>query len=146
VEPDSRRRASRRAPASELARRYTELLSENLGQPGFRELLIVAHDMDARRDLIFAMLGSAHRTRFFARPSMAEGARQAEAFDLGGVAREHALDALAAALTVPLATEPELVTFSRRRARGAARRTACATGPVHSRACSRRSPRRASSR
>ncbi|HUF57742.1 MAG TPA: patatin-like phospholipase family protein [Thermohalobaculum sp.] len=99
-------------PRAELARRYTELLGENLGQPGFRELLLAVHDMDARRDLVFAMLGATHRARFFARPSLADGARQAEAFDLSGVAREHALDALAAALTVPLATEPELVTFS----------------------------------
>ncbi|CAN5549390.1 hypothetical protein BH23ACI1_BH23ACI1_28540 [soil metagenome] len=99
-------------PRAELARRYTELLSENLGQPGFRELLVAVHDMDARRDLVFAMLGPAQRTRFFARPALAEGPRQSEAFDLAGVGREHALDALAAALTVPLATEPELVTFS----------------------------------
>jgi hypothetical protein len=96
----------------ELARRYTDLLAENLGQPGFRELLVSVHDMDARRDLIFAMLGPAHRQRFFARPSLGEAARQAEAFDLAGVGREHALDALAAALTVPMANEPELVTFS----------------------------------
>jgi hypothetical protein len=96
----------------DLARRYTDLLAENLGQPGFRELLVSVHDMDARRDLVFAMLGPAHRQRFFARPSLGEAARQAEAFDLGGVAREHALDALAAALTVPMATDPALVTFS----------------------------------
>ena len=34
------------APA-ELGRRYAEMLSENLGQPGFRELLIAVHDVDA---------------------------------------------------------------------------------------------------
>jgi hypothetical protein len=96
----------------DLGRRYTDLLAENLGQPGFRELLVCVHDMDARRDLVFAMLGSTHRQRFFARPSLGEAIRQAEAFDLAGVAREHALDALAAALTVPMATEPELVRFS----------------------------------
>lgn len=98
-------------PRTELARRYTELLAENLGQPGFRELLITVHDLDARRDLVFAMLGAAHRSRFFARPASLE-ARQSEAFDLAGVGRDHALDALAAALAVPLATEPELVTFA----------------------------------
>src|SRR5439155_23478415 len=41
---------------AELARRYTELLAENLGQPGFRELLAVVHDVDAGRDLIFALV------------------------------------------------------------------------------------------
>ena len=31
---------------SDLARRYTEFLAENLGQPGFRELVVVVHDVD----------------------------------------------------------------------------------------------------
>ena len=39
----------------ELARKYVELLAENQGQPGFRELLVTIHDMDARRDLVFAL-------------------------------------------------------------------------------------------
>lgn len=101
------------APArGELARKYVELLSENLGQPGFRELLVITHDMDARRDLVFALLGGTHRGRFFSRPGADVAARQAEAFDLGGIAREHVLDALDAALAIPLATEPHLVRFS----------------------------------
>jgi hypothetical protein len=97
----------------ELARRYVELLSENLGQPGFRELVVIVHDMDARRDLLFALLAPPHRPRFFGRHTAAETpARAAEAFDLSGVAREHALDALAAALSVPIGTEAHLVTFA----------------------------------
>ncbi len=100
-------------PAGELARRYVELLSENLGQPGFRELLVIVHDMDVRRDFVFALLGTAHRQRFFGRPGAADSAGRAiEMFDLSGVAREHALDALAAALALPVATEPHLTTFS----------------------------------
>jgi len=102
------------APAApELARRYVELLADNLGQPGFRELLVAVHDLDARRDLVFAMLGSAHRQRFFGRPGGPEhAARALEVFDLAGVGRDHALDALAAALALPAATEPHLATFS----------------------------------
>jgi hypothetical protein len=98
----------------ELARKYVELLTENLGQPGFRELLVIVHDEDARRDLVFALLRDAHRSRFFARPGGGETAahRHVEAFDLGGVARDHALDSLAGALAVPIATEPHLITFS----------------------------------
>ena len=100
-------------PPLELGRRYVELLLENLGQPGFRELLITAHDMDARRDLVFALLGDAHRSRFYGRPVGGENAvRLTEAFDLAGVARDHAFDALASALAVPIATEPHLITFS----------------------------------
>jgi hypothetical protein len=97
----------------ELARRYVELLSENLGQPGFRELLVTVHDVDARRDFVFALLATSQRQRFFGRPGAAESAvRYLETFDLGAVAREHALDALTAALAVPVATEPHLVTLA----------------------------------
>ena len=100
-------------PAGELARRYVELLSDNLGQPGFRELLVLVHDMDVRRDFVFALLGTAHRQRFFGRPGAADSAGRAlEMFDLSGVARDHALDALAAALALPVATEPHLTTFA----------------------------------
>jgi hypothetical protein len=98
----------------DLGRRYIELLAENLGQPGFRELLIVAHDMDARRDVLFALLGDGQRQRFFgqgARP-VPEGGRAAEAFDLAGIGREHVMDALAANLCVPIATDPHLLRFS----------------------------------
>lgn len=101
-------------PPPELGRRYVELLADNLGQPGFRELLGVVHDLDARQDLVFAFLAEPHRPRFFGRPMAAPDAvRAAEAFDLAGVAREHAMDLLAAALAIPAATEPHTATFSR---------------------------------
>jgi hypothetical protein len=66
--------------------------------------------MDARRDLLFALLGSGHRQRFFARS--ATGARAAEAFDLAGTSRDHLMDALAGALAVPVATDPHLLVFA----------------------------------
>ena len=101
-------------PASkELARRYTELLTENFGQPGFRELLFAVHDLDAHRDLIFAMLGETRRRDLIRRPtSAAADARRAEVFDLAGLGRDYLADAVAAALTVPIATESHLVTFA----------------------------------
>jgi hypothetical protein len=96
----------------DLARRYVELLSDNLGQPGFRELLVSVHDLDARRDVVFALLGHAHRPRFFGRPGAVDSAaRYLESFDLAGVSRDHAFDALAAALAMPIATTPHLTTF-----------------------------------
>ncbi|HWK12261.1 MAG TPA: patatin-like phospholipase family protein [Vicinamibacterales bacterium] len=100
------------APPSqaELGRKYAELLAENLGQPGFRELLIVAHDMDAGRDVVFALLGAAHRGRFFGRPG--DAARAADTVDLGGLGRDHVVDALAAALALPVAAEPHLVRYA----------------------------------
>jgi patatin-like phospholipase len=100
-------------PADELGRRYLELLAENLGQPGFRELLLTVHDVDARRDLIFGLLGPGYRSRFFTRPGFeANATRTVEAFDLLGAARDHALDALNAAVAVPVACEPHLITFA----------------------------------
>jgi hypothetical protein len=100
-------------PRAELARRYLEMLSENLGQPGFRELLIVVHDVDARRDLIFALVGDSRRRQLIRRAtSGAADARRAEVFDLSGVTRDHLTDAVAAALAVPLATEWHPIAFA----------------------------------
>ena len=97
----------------DLGQRYSELLSENLGQPGFRELLTTAHDLDGRRDLVFALLSEPYRRRFFQRRvGETEGDRDLEALDLAGGARRHGFDALAAALSLPVATEPWLVRFS----------------------------------
>lgn len=98
-------------PRAELARRFIDLLTENLGQPGFRELLIIVHDLDARRDLVFALLGGPYRGRFFNRQAP-DTARAVEAFDLTGVARDHALDAVIASLALPIGTEPHLVHFA----------------------------------
>jgi hypothetical protein len=103
------------APATQpgrtaLGRRYTEVLLENLGQPGFAELLLVATDLDARHDVVAALLREPYRADFVAPRSGRD--RQAEALDLAGVARDHAIDILAAALTPPLIAEPALVTYA----------------------------------
>src|SRR3954469_19846994 len=98
---------------SELGRRYAEMLAENIGQPGFRELIITVHDTDAHRDLLFAMVSEDRRRDLIRRPTTeAAEARRAEVFDLAGVARDHLPDAVAAALTIPLATEWHSVTFA----------------------------------
>jgi hypothetical protein len=100
----------------EVSRKYAEMLAENVGQPGFRELLVVAHDLDARRDLTFALLGEPHRSRLFGRRPATRGgsarAPEPAAIDLAGAGREHALDALAGALTLPLASDPHMITFA----------------------------------
>lgn len=98
---------------TDLGRRYTELLGENLGQPGFRELLIAVHDVDARRDLVFALVAESRRRDLIRRPTTdAAETRRAEVFDLSGVARDHLADAIAAALTVPVATDYHLIRFA----------------------------------
>jgi hypothetical protein len=97
----------------ELARRYIELLSENLGQPGFRELVLSAHDVDARRDLVFALVHPSRRRDLVRRSTTeAADARRAEVFDLSGLSRDHLPDVVAAALSVPLLTEWSAVTFA----------------------------------
>jgi hypothetical protein len=98
---------------SELGRRYAELLADNLGQPGFRELVVTVHDVDAHRDLLFALV-SERRRRDLVRRATSEAAdtRRAEVFDLAGIARDHLPDAVAAALSIPLATDWHAMTFA----------------------------------
>jgi len=100
-------------PPPELARRYIEVLAENLGQPGFRELVIAAHDIDAHRDAIFALVSEGRRRDLVRRPTTAAAEnRRAEVFDLAGTARDLLAEAVAASLTIPLATEPHAATFA----------------------------------
>ena len=87
---DSWGRASRAAIHPVLGRRYSEVLVENLGQPGFRELVLVATDLDARQDIIAALLAEPHRRDFLA-PRVGRD-RRSEVLDLAGVGRDHALD------------------------------------------------------
>jgi hypothetical protein len=96
----------------QLSRAYAELLRENLGQPGFRELLVTVHDLDVRRDLVFALVAERYRRDFF-RPRTSAGGdrRTAECFDLAGVAGDHVMDVVRAALSLPVATEVQLIGF-----------------------------------
>jgi hypothetical protein len=94
-----------------LSRRFSELLNENLGQPGFSELLLTAHDLDARRDLVFGLVREPYRRALFPPPT-ATGPRRAEAFDLAGLARDHVIDVLRASLSISGITEPALVRFA----------------------------------
>jgi hypothetical protein len=72
--------------------------------------MIVATDLDARSDIIAALLREPYRRDFIApRPGRE---RRAEALDLAGLGRDHALDVMSAALTPPVVCEPRLVTFA----------------------------------
>ena len=99
----------KRPDRAALGRRYAEVLAESLGQPGFRELMIVTHDLETHRDLVGALLRENYRREFMARRPGRE--RMAEALDLAGLGRDHAIDLVAGALGVPLGTDPHLVTF-----------------------------------
>jgi hypothetical protein len=97
-------------PPAELGRRYAELLHENLGQPGYRELILVAHDLDARRDLVFVLLGDPWRAQTMSAPGGAP--REGELVDLSGAGRVHVADAVAGALAVPLLAEAHRIAFA----------------------------------
>ena len=94
----------------EFGRRYVELLAENLGQPGFRELLLTAHDIDARRDISVTLLAEPHRAAFHDRRSDGRP-REGETIDLAGVQRDAIVTVIEAALSVPLVTEPARLVY-----------------------------------
>jgi hypothetical protein len=97
----------------ELGRRYTEIVADNLGQPGFRELVLLVHDLDAHRDLAFVLVSESRRRDLIRRATIeAAEERRAEIFDLAGVAREYLADVVAGAFSVPVVTEPGLLTFA----------------------------------
>ena len=58
--------ASRVPSEAEVGRRYVSLLSENLGQPGFRELILRTADLEIGGALPFVVLDDAHRGTFAA--------------------------------------------------------------------------------
>ena len=92
-------------------RGYAEVLNEGLGQPGFRELVVIATDLDARRDVVAALLRDPYRGEFFApRP---DRERRAEVLDLAGSGGPQVLEIVGGALTPPLGSEPQLLTFAR---------------------------------
>lgn len=97
--------------AKDLSKRYAELLADSLGQPGFRELLLVVHDMDAHRDLVFGLVRDPFRKALFPPPG-GVSSRRAEAHDLSGGTQAFTADVLAAALTLPGVSEPRLVQFA----------------------------------
>lgn len=99
-----------RPSAADIGRRYVEILADNLGQPGFRELLVGVHDLDARRDLVAAVL-SGEAKAAFDRRRKGPGPREAEVIDLTGPTGEVLVELLVGAQRLPVATAPHLVQF-----------------------------------
>lgn len=112
-----------------LGRQYADVLAESLGQPGFREIVLVATDIDERRDVTAALLREPFRRDFMVpRPNRD---RRAEVLDLGDTGRERTIDVVAAALTPPVACDPHLVTFASNSAwRGEAHRLCDRPGAI----------------
>lgn len=99
-------------PEREFSRRYVDVLIENFGQPGFRELILATHDVDARRDLVFALLADPFRDEFLRQGAGGTPRPDGEVVNLAGVGREHVLDALASGVSVPVLTAGHAMTFA----------------------------------
>lgn len=99
-------------PVRDLSRRYAEVLADNLGQPGFRELIITSHDFDARHDLVFALLAEPFRREFLRSGARGVRRRSGDVVDLAGAGREHVLDALAGSLRLPVLTDGHPIRFA----------------------------------
>ena len=97
---------------ADLSRRYSELLQENLGQPGFRELMLIAHDLDAGRDMVFGLVRDPFRRALFPTAPGVSTSRRAEAHDLGSGTHAFLADVLAAALSLPGVSDERLVRFA----------------------------------
>jgi hypothetical protein len=98
-------------PAHDLSQRYAELLATSLGQPGHRDVLLAVHDLDARRDLVFGLVGGEAGRRQFP-GSAGPSARRAEAFDLATDARSLMVDVVTAAATLPGVSDPHVLRFA----------------------------------
>jgi hypothetical protein len=107
-------------PATEvdLSRRFVALLSDNLGQPGFRELILRAADLDSGTVLPFVLLKDDHRKAFAAahgRGPRSEVEGLTRAVDLRAPGYDALLfDALVTGLRPPGVAPVRRVTFPRR--------------------------------
>jgi hypothetical protein len=98
-------------PDSELGRRYVALLTENLGEPGFRELVLRAADLERGSGLVFTLLRDEARDESGGRGRpRASGFR--DAVDLRAPGRDALLlDAVATGLLCPTAMPLQRVSF-----------------------------------
>ena len=93
--------SGRPASEAEIGRRYVALLAENLGEPGFRELIVRVADLDRGRSLGFVLLNEADPPRI-----------HEDMVDLRAPGQGALLfDALATGLLFPVATPLRRVAF-----------------------------------
>ena len=75
-------------------------------------MLLVVHDLDANRDLVFGLVRDPFRRALFPPPGGVSATRRAEAHDLGTGTQGFLADVVAAALTLPGVSEERLVRFA----------------------------------
>lgn len=99
-----------RPAMAEIGRRYVDVLADNFGQPGFHEVLVAVHDLDARQDLVGAVLAAPARGAFEVRRTGAQ-AREGETVDFTGPLRETVVGFLMGALRPPVIAPPATIEF-----------------------------------
>lgn len=101
----------RKPETADLGRRYVDVLTDNFGEPGFHEVLIGVHDLDARRDVVGAALAAPGRATMEAgRAGVAD--RDGEVVDFTGPQREMLAGFLTAAFRLPVVTAPSSVEYA----------------------------------
>lgn len=101
--------ADPRPDVEEIGRRYVDVLADNFGQPGFYEVVIAVHDLDARRDLVGTILAAPGRAAMDARHAGSD--REGDVIDFTGPQREALASVLVGALRLPVVTAPAMVQF-----------------------------------
>ncbi len=100
---------------AELGRRYVALAAENLGQPGFRELILRVADLETGGALGFVLLQDAHRNSFAASRSRSPRSRvdgMSDAIDLRSPGGDGLFfDAVMTGLLPPLVAPVQRVAF-----------------------------------
>jgi hypothetical protein len=96
--------------AAELGRRYAALLAENLGEPGFRELVLRTADLDRGDALTFVLLGEATGVDDDGQPLLGAGLEGAVDLRAPGLDALF-FDAVATGLLCPMAMPLQRVSF-----------------------------------
>jgi hypothetical protein len=94
----------------ELGRRYVDVLTDNFGQPGFHEVIVGVHDVDAGRDIVGCVLSAPGRAVIERRRPGVDD-RRAEYIDFTGPERGALGAFLIGAFRLPVVTPPAIVEF-----------------------------------
>jgi hypothetical protein len=99
---------------AEIGQKLVSVLAENLGQPGFRELIVRASDLDSGEVLPFVLLSDPHRAAFVAQRSRESHTPDGQPALVDLRQNEEMLfDAVLTGLLPPLLTPVRRVAFSR---------------------------------
>jgi hypothetical protein len=102
--------AGARPALPEIGRRYVDVLADNFGQPGFHEVIVAVHDLDARRDLVGGILAAPARAAFEAHRDEADA--DGSLVDLTGPQRDTLASFVAGACRLPIGTDPGTLEFA----------------------------------